>query len=61
MGLFAREKQLAAIAAGERRLSYVGLSRCTDGVWRLVHIALVFTGPNENGDQMQMTLVKVDE
>ena len=61
MGLFAREKQLAAIAAGERQLSYVGLSRCTDGVWRLVHIALVFTGPNENGDQMQMTLVKVDE
>ena len=61
LGLFAREKQLAAIAAGERRLSYVGLSRCADGVWRLVHIALVFTGPNENGDQMQMTLVKVDE
>lgn len=61
MSLFAREKQLAAIAAGERRLSYVGLSHCADGMWRLVHIELVFTGPNEKGEQMQMTLVKVDE
>ena len=61
LNLFSREKQLAAIAAGEKRLSYVGLARCADGVWRLVHIGLVFTGPNENGDRMQLTLVKVDE
>lgn len=61
MNLFAREKQLEAIHAGERRLNYVGLSRCADGMWRLVHIGLVFTGLNENGEQMQMTLVKVDE
>lgn len=60
MDLFAREKQLSAIAAGERSLRYVGLSHCTDGARRLVHIALAFTGPNENGDQMQLTLAKVD-
>lgn len=60
MSLFAREKQLAAVAAGEKRLRYIGLSPCADGVRRLVHIALTFTGPNEKGEQMQMTLVKVD-